>query len=167
MLAIAAEPAAALVWSERTIRFCEESDDPRCKGWLGPLYNNTGWTHHDLGDYEAALELWQKGVAFREAAGEPESIFIARWTVGRCYRSLGRLEDALAAQEALFEARAAAGRPGAGYVEEELGECLLALGRPAEAAPWFAQAYAMLHTDTWLQAEEPERLARLLELSAP
>ncbi|MDF1800086.1 MAG: tetratricopeptide repeat protein [Planctomycetota bacterium] len=164
MLGIAAGGEAALDWAERTIRFCEESDDPRCKGWLGPLYNNTGWTQHDLGNLEAALELWQKGVAFREAAGDEDSIFIARWTVGRCYRSMGRLEEALASQQALHAARAAAGNLGAGYVEEELGECLLALGRADEATPWFGKAYDMLHTDEWLQAEEPARLARLKEL---
>ena len=166
MLGIAAEGEAALDWAAKTIRFCEETDDQRCKGWLGPLYNNTGWTHHDLGNFEAALELWEKGVVFREAAGEENSIFIARWTIGRCYRSIGRLEEALASQEALHAARAAAINPGAGYVEEELGEVLLALGRADEATPWFGKAYDMLHTDEWLQAEEPERLARLKELGA-
>jgi len=166
MLAIVRPPDEALAWSERTMAFCESSADEGCRRWLGPLYNNTGWTYHDDGDYEKALALWEKSLAFREEQGAQEPIFIARWTIGRCYRSLGRLDEALELQRQLHDDRAAAGAPGSGYVEEELGECLLALGRGKEATPWFAKAYEMLHTDEWLQAEEPERLARLKELGS-
>ncbi len=48
-----------------------------------------------------------------------------------------------------------------GYVSEELGECLLALGRSAEARAHFQRAYARLSQDIWLAANEPARLARL------
>lgn len=164
MLGIVLPPDEALAWSERTMAFCESSADEGCKSWLGPLYNNTGWTHHDRGDYDKALALWEKSLAFREEQGAPDPVFIARWTIGRCYRSLGRIEEALALQRQLHSDRAAADSPGQGYVEEEIGECYLALGQADEAKPWFAEAYDMLHTDEWLQAEEPERLARLKDL---
>jgi hypothetical protein len=52
-----------------------------------------------------------------------------------------------------------------GYVEEEIGECLLALGRLEEGRPHFAQAYRLLSRDPWLTEKEPERISRLLELS--
>lgn len=164
MLAIVSPPAQAIEWSERTMAFCESSDDGRCKGWLGPLYNNTGWTYHDKGEFDKALALWEKSLAFREEAGDANTIFIARWTIGRCYRSMQRLDEALAVQEELHADRAAAEMPGAGYVEEELGECLLALGREDEARPWFAKAYEMLNQDDWFKAEEAERLERLKSL---
>ncbi len=164
MLAIVLPPQNALEWSERTMKFCEDSEDERCKGWLGPLYNNTGWTYHGRGDFEKALELWEKSLAFREQQGAAEQTFIARWTIGRCYRSMERFQDALALQHQLHEDRAAAGAPGKGYVEEEIGENLLALGRGDDAKKWFGKAWDMLHTDKWLQAEEPERLARMKEL---
>ncbi len=48
-----------------------------------------------------------------------------------------------------------------GYVSEELGECLLALGRADEARPHFQRAYTLLSQDIWLAANEPDRLARL------
>ncbi len=67
-------------------------------------------------------------------------------------------------QHELQRDRAAAGSPGKGYVEEEIGECLLALGQIEEARPWFAVAYRRLQREAWLRAEEPERLARLKEL---
>ena len=51
-----------------------------------------------------------------------------------------------------------------GYVEEELGECLLALGRESQARPHFAAAYGLLRSDIWLARDEPARLARLRDL---
>jgi len=105
--------------------------------------------------------LWEKSLAFREKQGAENPTFISRWTIGRCYRSMERFQDALALQHQLHEDRAAAGNPGKGYVEEEIGECLLALGRGDDARPWFKTAHEMLRTDEWFKAEEPERLARL------
>ena len=54
-----------------------------------------------------------------------------------------------------------------GYNHEEIGECLLALGRPDEARPHFARAYEILSKDAWLADGEPERLKRLAELGRP
>jgi tetratricopeptide (TPR) repeat protein len=53
-----------------------------------------------------------------------------------------------------------------GYIYEELGECLLALGKPEEAQPHFADAYRLLAEDPWLSRDEPGRLQRLQELGA-
>ena len=167
MLAITAEPDEALGWSERTMRFCEESRDERTKGWLGPLYHNTGWTHHDAGRYAEAMVLWQKSLDLRAAANPTSGeTFIARWTVARGLRSLERYQEAMQLQEELLADRIAAGVGTTGYAEEEIGECLLALDRPDEARPWFAKAYEQLSQDDWLVANEAERLARLKELGA-
>jgi hypothetical protein len=51
-----------------------------------------------------------------------------------------------------------------GYVQEELGECLLSLGREAEAKAHFAAAYGNLSRDEWLKRDEPDRLERLRRL---
>jgi hypothetical protein len=53
-----------------------------------------------------------------------------------------------------------------GYVFEEIGECLFALGRAQEACPFFAEAYEILSMDPSLAGQEPERLARLKSLAA-
>ena len=47
---------------------------------------------------------------------------------------------------------------------EELGECLLALGRADDARPFFARAAERLGADAWLAAHEPDRLDRLRRL---
>jgi hypothetical protein len=51
-----------------------------------------------------------------------------------------------------------------GFVFEEIGECLLALNRVAEARPYFSQAHEILAQEAWVAEKEPARLARLKEL---
>jgi hypothetical protein len=49
------------------------------------------------------------------------------------------------------------------FVEEEIGECLFALGKAEEAKPYFRQAYAALSHIDWV-AEDTQRLERLKSL---
>ncbi len=114
---------------------------------------------HDIERYEEALAYFERALAFREQQGDPELIRVGRWTVARGLRSLGRHEEAMAIQEDL----ASTGEED-GYVSEELGELLLVLGRPDEAAPRFRRAYELLSKDAWLVDAEPDRLRRLAEL---
>ncbi|MCY3718245.1 MAG: tetratricopeptide repeat protein [Anaerolineaceae bacterium] len=164
MLAIV-EPAPEerLAWTMRALELAESSDDGRVGKWPGSLHNNIGWTWHEHGDYERALEHFRKALAWRERQGDVGTIRIARWCIARCLRSLERVDEALAMQRALLEEKQAEDAPD-GYVYEELGECLLLLGREGEARPWFARAYAELSADPWLQAEDADRLERLERL---
>ena len=164
MLAIV-EPAAEdrLAWTMRALELAESSEDARVGKWPGSLHNNIGWTWHDQGDYARALEHFRKALAWRERQGDLATMRIARWCIARCLRSLWRLDEALAMQRALLAEYRAEDAPD-GYVYEELGECLLLLGRESEARPWFARAHAELSQDAWLQAEEANRLARLERL---
>lgn len=167
MLGIIEPPDVALEWNLRSIELAEASDDEGARGWLGPLYNNTGWTLHDLGRFDEALTLFEKGWAYRKEKGQPKPIRIAKWSVARALRSLGRIDEALRLQEELIEDWKRDGEDETGFVSEELGECLLALGREAEAKPWFRRAHARLsETNAWLLEEEPERMARLARLGA-
>ncbi len=50
-----------------------------------------------------------------------------------------------------------------GFVYEELGECLHALGKPGEARPYFRRAYGLLSQIEWV-AGDAERLERLRSL---
>lgn len=163
MLGIVCPPEAALQWNERAMALAEAAADPKAKRWLGPLYNNTGWTYYDRGEYPAALQTLQKALAWYQQYGRPPQVRIARYSVGKALRALGQIERALAIQTELRSETEGLGEPD-GYVEEEAGECLLALERPAEAGPHFARAYALLSEDAWLQANEPQRLERLRNL---
>lgn len=160
MLAIVVQGEASLRWNETALALAEGSSSEETRRWLPSLYNNLGWTYHDGGDYGRAIDLFQKALALRQARGQARETRIARWCVARCLRSLGRLEEALAMQESLFAEVQTAGEQD-GYVLEELGECLLALGRQAESVPHFGRAWELLSADPWLADKEPQRLARL------
>ncbi|MBI2334064.1 MAG: tetratricopeptide repeat protein [Chloroflexi bacterium] len=164
MLAIVADPASALDLNLRAIQMAESSGQERARGWLGSLYNNTGWSYHEMGDYESALKIFEKAETYFRSVGSADKTRIAKWTVARCLRSLKRVEEALSKQMALKAEYDTIGGSD-GYVEEEIGECLLALNRGSEAKPYFAKAYELLSQDDWLVEKEPERMKRMKELS--
>lgn len=165
MLGIVEPPVEAAAWNERALGLARESPDPAAQRWIASIANNMGWAAHDAGELDAALDLFQLALAERLRQGDVARIRIARWCVARCLRSLGRVEEALGMQRALLaELDAAAATDG--YVPEEIGECLLELGRGAEARPYFALAYAQLSADAWLRDSEPDRLARLAALGS-
>ena len=168
MLGILESPE--LTWNLRALELAETSTDERARRWRASLYNNIGWTYHDRGEYAQALEMFEKALALRDAQGSPDSsrsraqIRIARWMVARVLRSLNRNDEALAIQQALAAELEQAGEADP-YVDEELGESLLALGRGSEAQPYFAKAYAVLSQDDLLMKYEAPRLARLRTLA--
>lgn len=163
MLGIVHDGDESLRWNEVAIEMTEAASDPVARRWMGPLYNNTGWTYHDKGEHARALELFEKNVAWHTEQKTKRGLFIAKWCVARTLRSLGRLDDALAMQHALHDAMIADGEPD-GYVYEELGELYLAQGKSDEARPYFAKAYELLSKDVWLAANEAARLERMKEL---
>ncbi len=134
MLAIAVPGEGALPWHERAFALARSSPDPKAAAWIGSLGNNLGWTLHDLGRPEEALAAFKDALAWREEKGSPGPIRIARWAVARCLRTLDRPAEALALQRALAAELAAAGEEDP-YVDEEIRECLLALGRGTAAPP--------------------------------
>jgi tetratricopeptide (TPR) repeat protein len=163
MLGIAAEPAERLDWDLKALAAADAASEARARGWRGSLLHNIGWAYHERGDYQRALEAWQKALAAREAAGDVARTPLARWTIARGLRSLGRLDEAEAIQRALAADHAAANTED-GYVYEELAEIALARGDAAAAKPWAAKAYALLKDDAFLAADEPARLARLARI---
>lgn len=163
MLAIVAPPAQSLDLNLRAIKFAESSTHEQARNWLGSLYNNAGWSYHDLGDYALALAIFEKAEAWQRSQGRVHETRIATWCVARSLRSLKRFEEALSKQLALKAEFESVGESD-GYVFEEVGECLLALDRLEEARPYFLKAYELLAQDAWLPEQEPERLARLKEL---
>ena len=71
VLAVDAAHMLALVddaegWTARGIEIAGASDDPGVRYWLGPLYNNIGWTRFDAGDNAGALEAFELALAARE-----------------------------------------------------------------------------------------------------
>ncbi|MGB3342068.1 MAG: hypothetical protein WBB37_11365 [bacterium] len=165
MLQIVEPPDKQLEWANKAIKLAEKTSDERARKWLGPLYNNTGWTYFDLADYDNALVLFDKSLAWRQSQEDAQGTIIAKWCIARNYRAMGRIEDALEAQINLEKEVDEKGIDQDGYIYEEIGECLLELDRVDEAKRYFGLAYGLLSEDEWLQANEPERLERLKNLS--
>jgi tetratricopeptide (TPR) repeat protein len=60
-------------WTERGIEIAGASEDSGARYWIGPLYNNIGWTRFDAGDYAGALEAFELALAARERDDPRES----------------------------------------------------------------------------------------------
>lgn len=163
MLGIIESGAESLAWNQKAIAAAEKAKSERAQGWLGSLYNNVGWTYHDQGDYAAALDVFQKSQAFFAARQKPAQVRIAKWSVARTKRSLGRYDEALAEQRALEAEFKSVGEED-GFVYEELAELLLQKGDAAAAKDYFGRAYDLLSKDTWFPENEPARMARMKEL---
>ena len=163
MMAIIESGSAALGWNLEAIRLAQSSRFLRTQEWLGSLLNNTGWAYHDQGNYIAALSTFRQALAWQQSHGDSDDIRVAQWSVARALRSLGQFDEALDMQQALMSIYG--GEDPSGFTEEEIGECLFALGRADEAAPYFARAHAVLSQNPWLAANESARLERLRELS--
>jgi tetratricopeptide (TPR) repeat protein len=79
----------AEAWTARGIEIAGASDDSGARYWLGPLYNNLGWTRFDAGDYEGALEAFELALAARERDDPRESsLQHAREAVDEARRAL-------------------------------------------------------------------------------
>lgn len=102
-------------WATEGFDVLDGSRDPRVLRWGVALHNNLGWTLHDSGRLTGALMHFEQAVEAADAYGTPEQRHVARWSVGRCLRSLGRHDEALELQRAL-----AAERPDDPYVKAEL-----------------------------------------------
>ncbi len=127
MLGIVEPPAESLAWNRKAIAAAEKAKSEQARNWLGSLYNNVGWTFHDQGQYPEALDMFEKALAFREEKQQEPEIRIAKWSVARCHRSLGRVDEALAEQRALEAELAQIGEED-GYVYEEIAECSCSKG---------------------------------------
>ena len=91
--------------------------------------------------------LFERHFSLLTEGAETYHAAIARWAMGKQLRFLGRVEEALAVQMGLLDHPERQDNPGEGYTREEIGECLLLLEHADEAAPYFARAWAPLHTD--------------------
>lgn len=141
MVAIASDADAALAWNLKALELVESTEDEQAKGWLGPLYNNIGWTYFDRGELDRALFYLEKGLAFRRSKGQARESRIAEWSVARVYRAMGRVDEALAIQLGLLEQIERGAAEPDGYVYEELGEIARLQGQAQQARAHFARAY--------------------------
>jgi tetratricopeptide (TPR) repeat protein len=157
MLAIVDDSEA---WTARAVEIAEASDDPGVRYWLGPLYNNIGWSRYEAGDAPGALEAFELALVSRERDDpRPYPREIARYAVGKALRAVGRPDEAVTALEECVAWAAAEGIED-GWFHEELAESYAALGQDAEAQEQARRALALAPDD-----DDPSRLERLRVLA--
>lgn len=157
---------AALAGSERTLEWTQPGlelaeSEPAAAYWAGPLLNNLGWRRYDVGDHEAALDAFERGLVAREREPEKEhEIQMARLTVAVALRALGRSAEAATHLEQAIAWSERTGKADARF-HEELAEDYAALGRAGDAARQAERALALVDVEA-----EPSRAARLRDLAA-
>ncbi len=164
MLAIVAPHDEAILIQQQALIKTEESTNLSAKKWLGPLYNNLGWSYFDLGEYEKALSIFLRSLQWRESQKSAPEIIISKWCVARTLRALNKIDDAIKVQLALFEETTTTGNPD-GYVHEELGELFLLKNDQLKYPFHFEKAYELLSTDNYLAKNEAARLERMKTLA--
>lgn len=155
----------ALEWNDRGLALARASSDPKARRLVLALLNNGAWDLHAMRRYDEALQRFRLALDEALANASVDRQRIAKWSVARCLRSLGRFDEALAMQRSLLAELDRAGTAD-GHVDEEIAENLLALGRGDEARPHFARAGELLAKDPGFARGEPDRLARLQALGA-
>jgi tetratricopeptide (TPR) repeat protein len=157
MIAIVADTEA---WTVRAVEIAASSDDPGVRYWLGPLYNNVGWSRYEAGDAAGALDAFERALASRVRDDpRPYPREVARYAVGKALRALARADEAAAALEQCLAWAAEAGVEDA-YFHEELAEDYAALGRDAAARVQARRALELIS-----EADDPSRAGRLRELA--
>lgn len=150
-------------WLARGIQVAERATEGHAKRWLGSLYMSLGWRRYNLRQYETALEVFQKALSHLKSHGTEREVFVAKWSIGKLLRTMGRTEEALEVQNALLgELKVSHSKDGRLF--EELAECLHALKRSAEAQSYFELAYRELSSDVWVVDNQPVALKRLKDL---
>jgi tetratricopeptide (TPR) repeat protein len=126
-MAAIADERAAMKWTERGLELAVA--EPAAAYWQGPLLNNLGWHYYERGEYESALDAFERALVARERDPDrPVEIEIARYSVGKTLRALGRADEAAP----LLEQCIANSEPDF-YFHDELAEIYKALGRNDEA----------------------------------
>jgi tetratricopeptide (TPR) repeat protein len=92
MAALAApDRQAMLAWTEKGMRIAEASSDPQVSYWLGPLLNNLGSAYMESGEYEEALDNFQRALEVRKRYPDnPKGIQFAKEAVAEALTALGR-----------------------------------------------------------------------------
>jgi tetratricopeptide (TPR) repeat protein len=76
-------------WTQRGLELGEREADAAY--WSGPLLNNVGWSYYDSGEYERALELFERALDVRERDPDNQAaIAHAREAVETTLEALGK-----------------------------------------------------------------------------
>ena len=80
-------PASMVDWTDRGLELAESQPDAAY--WAGPLLNNLGWYWYEQGDYEQALDVFERALEVRRRDPDnPQAITWAEEAVAEARKSL-------------------------------------------------------------------------------
>jgi len=149
MVAIAADLETQVVWGKKGIAAAEAGGHEE---WLGPLWNNLGWTYDDLGRYEDSLQALITAREYHYRGGSDHAKLVADWSVGHAHRVVGEagiahewLTDVhLRATQRYERDRSPDTAEWVGHAARELAELAVAGGKTEEAYDLMREALSRL-----------------------
>jgi tetratricopeptide (TPR) repeat protein len=88
-------------WNRRGLAIARSSNDAKAQALIPAMLNNGAWDLFDMGDFAAALPLFEQALAEWTARGRPRQIRAAQSAFAQCLEALGRHAEALAMQRQL------------------------------------------------------------------
>ena len=150
-------------WTQLGLDLAETSEG--AKYWEGPLLNNLGWEYYETGDFEQALDAFERALVVRETQPEKQApIEIARFAVGKALRSLDRSGEAIPLLEQAVNWATSEGAPD-GWFHEELAEEYTAVGRSDDAREQARLAISLLLENDPTFEQDAGRRAQLSSLA--
>ena len=75
-------------WTDRGLALAES--EPEAAYWAGPLLNNLGWHYYEAGDYDRALEVFERALEVRKRdPGNPQAIVWAQEAIDETRKAMG------------------------------------------------------------------------------
>ena len=158
MVAITGRPDEQIAWAYKGIAAAEAGG---YDGWLGPMWNNLGWSYDGRGQYDEALTALLKAREYHHKSSDALAKLAADIFVGRAYRMTGNLDES---QRWIDDAHRRAQQLSAekpddeniterlANTHEQLGELTAARGENAAALEHFTQSRRLLieaGDETW------------------
>lgn len=142
MVAIVGTTEEQIEWGKKGIA---EAEAGNVTHWLGPLWNNLGWTYESNKEYDKALDAYLQARENHWKYGDEMNKLIADWAVGHTYRLLGDYESALQwLRPVLSWAERIDNAEWIGWADKEIGEAELAVGNIDNALNYLTGAEANL-----------------------
>ena len=164
MAALAAADRDGLVaWTDRGLELAGSNEGARY--WKGPLLNNLGWEYYEAGELDLALDAFERALTARlDDPDNGSAIALARYSVGKALRALGRAPEAIPTLELAVEWAESSGAPD-GWLHEELALEYEATRRTEEAREQAQRAIPLLVAGDPSFVEDRERSERLDSLA--
>ena len=139
MVAIVGGPDEQVEWGLKGIK---EAEAGNVTHWLGPLWNNLGWTYESAGKFKESIDAYIKAREYHYKYGDEKSRLIADWALGHAYRLNGQADSAAAwiTPELLTRFETLRDDEFQGWVLKELGEIAILRSEPDSALAFLVRA---------------------------